>query len=328
MKSFQVSAFGLIFGCGSALAEPRDFDGIYRPYGDDWAYWDCETVGGDGGAFQIKENSLTTVETVCTLTNPSMPSASGAVTFDASCSGEGMEWPDHYTIEKTDFGVVVTGEDGYSSDWQRCGVDVEERRSRTQSNSDVMIQADIVFWQTIANSGHHQDFDDYLKQFPDGQFAVLAQRRLIHTKTATKGRALLHEFGSEAMNVAVRGNDIYVLEWLKTQGADINARGLFGQTPMHFAAENNAVDAMAWLKEQGADINARDSDDQTPMHTATESNAVDAMAWLKAQGGDINVRDNHGGTPMHDAAQKLHDAARTHADAVWDAIKIGGELLH
>ena len=61
------------------------------------------------------------------------------------------------------------------------------------------------------------------------------------------------------------------------------------------------MDAMEWLKAQGADINARRSDGATPMHSAARGNAV--MEWLKAQGADINARRSDGATPMHYAAR-------------------------
>jgi hypothetical protein len=37
---------------------------------------------------------------------------------------------------------------------------------------------EVVFWQSIANSANRVDFEDYLRQFPHGQFASLAQNRL------------------------------------------------------------------------------------------------------------------------------------------------------
>ena len=45
-------------------------------------------------------------------------------------------------------------------------------------------QAEIVFWQTIEDSEDARDFEDYLEQFPDGQFVALAQRRLSNAKIA------------------------------------------------------------------------------------------------------------------------------------------------
>ena len=107
-------------------------------------------------------------------------------------------------------------------------------------------QAEIVFWQAIEDSEDPRDFEDYLHQFPDGQFVTLAQRRLAQAKIAARGRALLDERGNEAMHVAAQGNDIDLLKWLKSQGADINARTSYDWLPMHFAAG-----AMPWMRWSG-----------------------------------------------------------------------------
>ena len=97
-------------------------------------------------------------------------------------------------------------------------------RMKVTPNSDISIQADIVFWQSIENSDDPHDFEDYLNQFPDGQFVALAHRRLSHTKIASSGRPLLNKYGSEALIVADVSYDIDILEWLKAQGTDTNAQ--------------------------------------------------------------------------------------------------------
>ena len=221
----------------------------------------------------------------------------------------------------------------------------QEQSSPTLPNSDFRLLADIVFWQTIEDSENTRDFEDYLEQFPDGQFVTLAHRRLSHAKVVARGKALLHEASgelSDAMIFAARDNDVEVLEWLKAQradvnerlignitrmhiaamfnavaamewlkaqGADINAQSDTGEIPMHWAAFGNSVAAMEWLNAQGADVNAQTRDGKTPMHRAAEKDAVAAMEWLKAQGVDINARDTNGKTPMHRAkAQEAFDA--------------------
>ena len=160
-------------------------------------------------------------------------------------------------------------------------------------------QAEITFRQSIEDSEEPRDFEDYLQQFPNGQFETLAQRRLARAKIAARGRALQNEHSEEAMHVAASNNAVDVMQWLRAQGADINARNNVGFTPMHAAAYNDSVNAMQWLRAHGADINARANDGGTPMHYATFGDSVNAMQWLRAQGADINARDNDGSTPMH-----------------------------
>ena len=172
----------------------------------------------------------------------------------------------------------------------------QEQSSPTLPNSDVRLQADIAFWLSIEHSEDPRNLKDYLEQFPDGQFVVLAHRRL-RAKIAVRGEALLNKWGRTAMHRASRDNDVEVLEWLTAQGGDLDAPHI-SRTPMHAAAESNAVDEIIWLKAQGAGINALASYDQTPMHLAAKNNAVDAMKWLEAQGVDINARSRFDQTPM------------------------------
>jgi hypothetical protein len=47
-------------------------------------------------------------------------------------------------------------------------------RSRTSTEPS----PEVVFWQSIASSANRADFENYLRQFPRGQFASLAQNRL------------------------------------------------------------------------------------------------------------------------------------------------------
>ena len=41
-----------------------------------------------------------------------------------------------------------------------------------------MLEAELVFWQSIANSTDPADFEAYLAQFPNGVFRALARNRL------------------------------------------------------------------------------------------------------------------------------------------------------
>ena len=230
-----------------------------------------------------------------------------------------------------------------------------EQLSPTLPSSDARHQADIAFWQSIEDSDDHKDFKDYLEQFPDGQFVALAHRRqqaklaaigqflldrvdgnlslALHTTMLSndidlmdwiKGQgadinAPIFSAGTTPMHSAAMGNALPAMEWLKAQGADINVQMSDGVTPMHAAALKDAVDAMEWLKEQRADINARDGLDQTPMHWAARGNAVNAMKWLKAEGADINARDSNGQNPMH------HGKTKNSEDAVEWLANNGGQ---
>ena len=93
----------------------------------------------------------------------------------------------------------------------------QEQSSPTLLNSDVRLQADVAFWQSIEDSENPRDLKDYLEQFPDGQFVALAHR-MLHARIVVRGEALLTKWGRAAMHRASRDNDVEVLEWLTAQG--------------------------------------------------------------------------------------------------------------
>ena len=56
-----------------------------------------------------------------------------------------------------------------------------------------------------------------------------------------------------------------LMDWLITQGADINARDEYERTPLHYHAQVNNVEKVALLLERGADIKAKDDRGYNPM---------------------------------------------------------------
>ena len=275
MRIFGLSTFGLICACGSAFAEPGDFDGRYAPYGDDSAYWDCETVGVEGGGFYIEKNTLLIGETGCTLINPSSPSASGAVTFDASCNAEGTEFTDRYTLEKTDFGVIVTGGDRISSNWQRC--DVGGVGLGTSANADQDCsgwhreEADLGFWSQAT-------LDDVKRCIADGTEV---------NPTGSGSAALIHaaEIGFYEAVVA-----------LLNAGADPSVRhSELDFTPLHLAAGNGDLETVTALLEQGADPNIV-SHYGSPLHYAAEHGTPEVVLVLLDASADPTLKTEGGET--------------------------------
>lgn len=58
-------------------------------------------------------------------------------------------------------------------------------RSAVEEVIPVTPNAEIIFWQSIADSGNAADFEEYLKQYPSGQFAGLARRRIAALQAPT-----------------------------------------------------------------------------------------------------------------------------------------------
>jgi len=88
-------------------------------------------------------------------------------------------------------------------------------------------------------------------------------------------------------------------EWAKTKGLRVDERTKGdGWTLMHFAVMEDRVDVLEWLKSQGVNIDSRDYSGRTSMLVAARDGHLEAVKWLKEQGADINAKDNNAQTPL------------------------------
>ena len=97
-----------------------------------------------------------------------------------------------------------------------------------------------------------------------------------------------------------------LMDWLITQGADINARDEYDRTPLHYHAQVNDVERIALLLERGADIEAQDKYKNTPLHFA-EYNAKTVQLLIE-KGADVNAKDDRGNTPLERMLSRLRNA--------------------
>ena len=102
-----------------ASSQSKPFGGLYRPSGDAFAHWDCETVGQDGGAILINGDELWETESFCALENPVRVTGLDATLFDAECRGPSGSWSERIMLMVADEGVFfVTNR--FVTEWKNC----------------------------------------------------------------------------------------------------------------------------------------------------------------------------------------------------------------
>ena len=95
-----------------------------------------------------------------------------------------------------------------------------------------------------------------------------------------------------------------LMDWLITQGADINAKDEYERTPLHYHAQMNNVEKVALLLERGADIEAQDKYKNTPLHFAEYN--VEVAQLLIEKGADIKAKNNMGHNVMERLLSRLY----------------------
>jgi hypothetical protein len=110
--------------------------------------------------------------------------------------------------------------------------------------------------------------------------------------------------GTTPLNFAIsRGARAEQLEFLLSNGANINGGDAQGTTPLMTAAANGNVSAIEYLLAHGADISVKNSFGETALFYTTLNDSLDAAKILLRHGVNINDANRNHETPLFLAAK-------------------------
>ncbi|MCG8340990.1 MAG: ankyrin repeat domain-containing protein, partial [Cytophagales bacterium] len=116
------------------------------------------------------------------------------------------------------------------------------------------------------------------------------------------------EYGLTPLHGAAFNGHQAMVEYLQSEGEDIDATDKYGMTPLQWAAYKGQKAMVEYLLSQGADISATDKDGFTPLHGAAFRGHQAVVASLLEAGAEVEATDKDGLTPLQRAAEKGHQA--------------------
>lgn len=99
---------------------------------------------------------------------------------------------------------------------------------------------------------------------------------------------------------AINKNNVYLVNFALTLGANVNIQDINGLTALRHAAVNNYKEIVQLLLDKGADLNAQGHKKFTALMSAAinRHQAKEALEMLIKAGSDLNVQDDNGNTAL------------------------------
>lgn len=129
--------------------------------------------------------------------------------------------------------------------------------------------------------------------------AIFAEQEEIVKLLVSKGANVNAEFGP--LGDAAYEGRISTVEYLISQGAEINGKDYNGHTPIFGAAEGGQFEVAKLLIARGAKVNVQGDFGATPLSTAVESRRPNIVKLLIDNGADVTLANEQGVTPLHKA---------------------------
>jgi hypothetical protein len=122
-------------------------------------------------------------------------------------------------------------------------------------------------------------------------------------------------YGVTALQLAVRKNNLKIVEFLVTNGADLDIMDpRLKYTALHKAAYKGNFAIMELLVGSGGNVDLRNDQGASPLHLAARKGHDKIAELLIANGAGVNARDAKEYTPLHNAAWNGHNQAVNKSD--------------
>jgi ankyrin repeat protein len=129
-----------------------------------------------------------------------------------------------------------------------------------------------------------------------------------------------HRGGYTPLHIAANAGKSDIVDYLLSQGAEVDATGFWGETPLMLAGYNGNAETVRLLVDAGASLTVGDRYDDTALHYAAWGNNPDTMLVLIDVGADLEQRNHLGETILLIAAHE------TNIEAIQVAIDAGADL--
>jgi ankyrin repeat protein/L-ascorbate metabolism protein UlaG (beta-lactamase superfamily) len=98
-------------------------------------------------------------------------------------------------------------------------------------------------------------------------------------------------FGNDIHDAIQKGDVAKVKTLISNNKELINMKSEKGQTPLHLAVQNGNQEIVEFLISQGADVNARDGEGNTTLVTALALKKTDTAKFLLSKGADVKIKN-------------------------------------
>ena len=133
--------------------------------------------------------------------------------------------------------------------------------------------------------------------------------------------------GQTALHMAVKNNDIELVNLIISLGGNVNTKNINGKTPLHLATLQENYDAIITLIENNALANETNLNQATALHLAcaleNSNTKLSIIVALIKHGADIEARNHLSQTPLH-----LLCGYKQDTDAIKILLKLGANPMN